>query len=423
MVSFRANLFQLMGGTIAASALTLVMLPILTRIFSPEQFGFLQLFQVVLSLPLVAVSLRYEIALLETNDDIIFSRLLIICYAVMLLVTLFALLACVLVYAGIFSVETRLLSVYWWLPAGLFSAGLLQISSYVALRYKVFPLIGWVKVVQVIVFSLVAVFLGLGVATFAAGLIVAETVGKFIAAATMLAKSRSACIALRKYPVRLRSLLDVALQFRKMPLQALPSALLGAASAAITPIAIFSCFGAAAAGQFALLERCINVPIALVAGVVAQAFTAHFADDLRNGDAAIHAKFRRLVAQLLKLAVCPCILLVAFAPVLFRQIFGVIWEPAGQMVQVLGPAFLASFVTFPINMALLLLGTPSTQLRWELFRFVCLGALWIIAKWMEVSLVIAVFWYGLVLCLCAIVFLKLVDNALIKRKRLLLDGS
>ena len=169
MVSFRANLFQLMGGTIAASALTLVMLPILTRIFSPEQFGFLQLFQVVLSLPLVAVSLRYEIALLETNDDIIFSRLLIICYAVMLLVTLFALLACVLVYAGIFSVETRLLSVYWWLPAGLFSAGLLQISSYVALRYKVFPLIGWVKVVQVIVFSLVAFFLGLGVATFAAG--------------------------------------------------------------------------------------------------------------------------------------------------------------------------------------------------------------------------------------------------------------
>jgi lipopolysaccharide exporter len=56
-------------GTTIAQAIPLIIAPILTRIYSSEQFGLLILFMSIVSILSVIVSLRYEKSIIQPLDD------------------------------------------------------------------------------------------------------------------------------------------------------------------------------------------------------------------------------------------------------------------------------------------------------------------------------------------------------------------
>jgi O-antigen/teichoic acid export membrane protein len=58
-----------MLGTTVAQAIPIIISPILTRIYSPEEFGLLILFMSIVSILSVIVSLRYERAIIQPLDD------------------------------------------------------------------------------------------------------------------------------------------------------------------------------------------------------------------------------------------------------------------------------------------------------------------------------------------------------------------
>ena len=66
---FSLNIMTLMLGTTVAQAIPIIISPILTRIYSPEEFGLLILFMSIVSILSVIVSLRYERAIIQPLDD------------------------------------------------------------------------------------------------------------------------------------------------------------------------------------------------------------------------------------------------------------------------------------------------------------------------------------------------------------------
>ena len=68
--AFARGVRVLVGGTVGLQVLTLLAAPLLTRLYSPEDFGLLAVYASVLALIGVISSLRYELAVPLPEDDV-----------------------------------------------------------------------------------------------------------------------------------------------------------------------------------------------------------------------------------------------------------------------------------------------------------------------------------------------------------------
>ncbi|MGB9859042.1 MAG: lipopolysaccharide biosynthesis protein, partial [Moorellaceae bacterium] len=76
--SFTRNVAVLTGGTAAGQAMVVLASPILTRLYTPEDFGVLAVYSSVLSIVSVVASLRYELAIPLAEDDETAANLLLL---------------------------------------------------------------------------------------------------------------------------------------------------------------------------------------------------------------------------------------------------------------------------------------------------------------------------------------------------------
>jgi len=67
--AFARGVSVLVGGTAGAQVLTVLAAPLLTRLYSPEDFGLLAVYASMLALIGVISSLRYELAIPLPEDD------------------------------------------------------------------------------------------------------------------------------------------------------------------------------------------------------------------------------------------------------------------------------------------------------------------------------------------------------------------
>ena len=66
---FSRNVLTLMTGTTIAQAIPIAISPILTRIYTPEDFGVFALFLAIISILGVVISARYEFAIILPRKD------------------------------------------------------------------------------------------------------------------------------------------------------------------------------------------------------------------------------------------------------------------------------------------------------------------------------------------------------------------
>jgi O-antigen/teichoic acid export membrane protein len=59
----------LVGGTVGAQVIMVLAAPVLTRLYTPQDFGLLAVFAALLSIVVVVASLRYELAIPLPHDD------------------------------------------------------------------------------------------------------------------------------------------------------------------------------------------------------------------------------------------------------------------------------------------------------------------------------------------------------------------
>ena len=66
---FSRNVVTLVTGTAVAQAIPLALSPILTRLYTPDDFGILAIYMSIASLGTVVVSLKYDLAIIIPEKD------------------------------------------------------------------------------------------------------------------------------------------------------------------------------------------------------------------------------------------------------------------------------------------------------------------------------------------------------------------
>jgi O-antigen/teichoic acid export membrane protein len=84
---FLRNVSIMLGGTAGGQLVSVLLSPVLTRLYSPEQFGILSVYLAVLSILVVVASLRYELTLPLAESDEDAMNIVAVCACVLVVVT------------------------------------------------------------------------------------------------------------------------------------------------------------------------------------------------------------------------------------------------------------------------------------------------------------------------------------------------
>lgn len=348
--SFVRNVSVLAGGTAFAQALGILVLPLLTRIYSPELFGLLGVFSALLSITSIVSSLRYDIAVPLPESDESAANLLALALACLVAVTLF--LAIVMLFfsrpiAGLMNTPS-LAQYLWLLPIAVAATGAYGAFQYWATRKKAFGIIARTRVEQSIGGVLTQLLLGWGGAG-ALGLILGQIVnsgaGFWGLARRAFHEDRASFTA-----VRLTTMKEVARQYDRFPKYSTLEALANTAGIQLPLVLIASFATSVEVGYLMLAMRIMQAPMSLVGSSISQVYFSRAVDEHRAGRLGDFTA--RTLGGLAKAGVGPIIFAGIVAPSVFGLVFGANWQRAGALVAWMTPWFVLQFLASPISVAL-----------------------------------------------------------------------
>ena len=339
-----------MTGTTFAQALMILVAPILTRLYSPEDFGVYALYTSILGIIAVVACWRYELAIVlpEKDEDAANLLVLSICICFGMAVLTLILVAVVRNPVANLLGAPELAPWLWFMPLSLLAAGLFQAFNYWSTRRKQFRRLAARTITQSTVTATAQI--GTGVlypAASAGGLIGGSIVGQLTATgrlAWQIGRDEGQQIrnAINKFSIK-----QMLIRYKDFPIYSSWSGLLNSASTMLPALLLGYFFTPAVVGFYALGHRVLAMPMGVVGGSIAQVFFPRATEARRTGD--LDRLSLEMFKRLLAIGFVPILLITIVAPDLFALIFGARWWVAGEYVRWMSVWLLFVFISSPLS--------------------------------------------------------------------------
>ncbi len=346
---FARRLATLSGGTVLGQAVLVACSPLLTRLYTPAEFGVLAVFIAASSMLLNVMTLRYEYAIPSCRTDDEAAGMVALCAMVTLLVSAALALTLPLVQDSLvdYLAMPDLRGLLWLLPAMMLVWGLTLPLGGWSIRNGTFRRNAVGNFAQFASQGIAP--LALGVAFGGSGsLVLGYAMGPLARLAGFLvAPPRPSSLRWRR--IEFARLCGLARRFWRYPVFSGSSALLQNASQMLPSILIAILYGPAAAGIFGLAQRIMGLPLRMLADAASSVFLAEIA---RADRRVTHQLFIRTSTTFLCVGVAGMLPVMLFGPQLFALVFGESWRATGEITQILVPLYLARFVVTPVSQIL-----------------------------------------------------------------------
>ncbi len=362
----------LVAGGVVGQAILVLIVPLLTRLYRPEDFGAFAFFSAILSVFLVISSLRYEMAIplprATSHAFVTFSLAVVINGIVSVSVGVVSSVFAEYVSRAIgFESASGLL---FLLPCAIFAGGTYKALRFWALRHNRFPAIAWTKVYQSILNAVTQLLCG-AIAMGPLGLALGHSVGLF-AGAFRLAKGLRYYFQSYRRTLRLRIRIVLA-RYRRFPFFDVPAALINAIATQLPNLSLAVLFSPAVAGYFLLAEKVMGAPASMISQSVGQVVFA------RSREAIDKNALGNLVAgvaiRLALITFIPALIIFLAGADIFAFVLGSDWRTSGDYASYLVFGIAVQFVYSSLSLALLAIEAQalSLVLNLQLLFFKALG--------------------------------------------------
>jgi O-antigen/teichoic acid export membrane protein len=359
----------LAGATAMGQVLLLAAYPILTRVYTPHDFGIYVVFTSLLGLPMTVCSWRYECAIPIAKKDADAADLFTLALGILVVASLLIALALALgaEYVVAWTEAPDLRPFLWILPLSVVGGGLFQILSYWAMREQAFSAIARGKLMQ----SVGQAFVQIGGSLLggAVGLMIGDAMGRLASAGgfTGCAKSMRQATGQRMNVERLRS---VALSYGRISTFSSLSTFVDNVGQRFPFLLVSAYYGTDVLGLFSLAQQITLVLAVLVGKSVSQVYTSEFSALMKRSPEACYRFFLSTTKKLFLLGLVPMGAIAIIGPTVFALVFGAEWQAAGTYAVVLAPMALASLVVLPLGYTLYALDRQDLQLLWSVAQLV-----------------------------------------------------
>ena len=335
-------------GTGAARLIGIASIPILTRIYSPADYGFLSIFTALVSMIVPVLTLRYVVAIPLPRHDGMAMNLLALSAALMLVMT-------VAISIGLWFFGPALLGLvsmdvlvpYWWLIAlGIVGTGSYELLSMWATRRKAYRIVAQTQVFQSAVGALFKISLGL-LAIKPLGLLLGQIVaqsggiGSFITRFQMDFRRTAKMVSLKRMGFVFR-------YYRGFPAYRLPSQFLLVFSMQAPLIFITAIYDVETTGQFGLALMALGLPISLIGQSIGNAYYAEIAQLSRKEPQKILEITKSVQKRLFVLGLPPTLFIFFFGKELFEWIFGNHWSMSGSFASIVSVYLFLQLTSAPL---------------------------------------------------------------------------
>lgn len=345
---FVRNVLTLFSGTALAQIIPLVVTPFLTRLYSPSDYGLLAVYVAVTSLIAVASTLRFDIAILmpaEDDDAMTMTLLTIIC----VLCVSFLMTAVLLIFHSRLAGMMVNGSMEHWLyvmPVSVMLIGFSSALNYWLNRRKKFRQLAVNRVAVALVASSINLALGyygVGYSGLILGLLVSQAVGLFMLFIWTWREVLDGVIVTQFISIK-----RLAKEYSKFPRYSLPSDFVNYLSQQLPALMMSRFFGSTVVGHFSFSQKILGMPLNLMSQSICDVFKQRASSDFNtygNCRQIFNSTFKTLTA----LSIAPSIVIVLFAPLIFKVVFGSEWEQAGHYTRYLSILYFFRFIVSPLS--------------------------------------------------------------------------
>ncbi len=367
---FRGPVLTLLSGRVVVMSFSLLVTPILTRLYTPEEFGVLEYFTVIMGILGAVSSLRYEDALMipEREDEAanVFWLALLLTSSVAVLLT------CLLFWSDEITAFLQMpeLAPWLWLtPPTLVLIRLTTFFELWASRGKQFRAITAAQAVNTT--TMITTRIGAGLPPVSAGtsgLIGGFTVAYVVSGIFYLRRFAKGSLPSLRRTFSLPKAGALAVRYRRFPMLSTPSALLNTLVGRGLPFLLLPWFfDVAVVGLYGRSFAVLAIPLSLVGGAIAQVFFVHAAEALRAERVAELTE--KVHAKLVMLGIFPTLALIVAGPDVLAFVLDEAWRPAGMYLRFVGLWFFLASVASPLTRLFDVLERQRADLLTSLFMF------------------------------------------------------
>jgi O-antigen/teichoic acid export membrane protein len=361
---FSRNVLTLMTGTTIAQAIPIAISPILTRIYTPEDFGVFALFVAISAIISVIATGRYEMVIMLPKKEVDAFNIMSLSFLIAVFISLFFLLI-----VFFFNIETvKMLNTpeisdwLYFIPLTIFMTGVYQSLNYWHNRKKMYQVIATNKVVQST--TVAGSNLGFGFNGFGtSGLILGTLIGQ-IAATLLIAKKFLKTTQNKREMLNKKKMIVLAKKYKNFPKFNAPHALMNSSSANMPIFMISYFFNSTYTGFFALANRVLLSPIGLFTYSFGQVFLQKLTHN-KNLKENEEIFFNNILLKLLGYSFLPFFLFFIFAPSIFGIVFGKDWIITGEYAQILVPMLYFTFTGSILSNVIVVYNEQKKALKLE----------------------------------------------------------
>lgn len=345
---FNKNVLTLVTGSAISQFIPLLVTPILTRIYSPGEFGILATFLSITSICGVIATGRYEMAIMLPSKDKDAINLVGLSLLITLIYSLALLLIVLLFKANIANMlgESELRKWLYFVPLVVALMGMYQAFNFWTNRKKRYKCIATANIFR-------SSFqaggkLGFGSIGFTSiGLISGVIIGQLVASFYLLISYFKNDLFTLKFMSR-SVIRSTAREYIKFPKYDLPAAALNSLSTNITSIVLILYFGRIIVGYFSLAYTLLALPIAFVGYAIGQVYFQR-AHVLKNNKQELRDFTYLLYKRLVILGIIPIAIISSYGDFIFEFVLGKEWLIAGKYAMLLSTWLFFVFLSSPLS--------------------------------------------------------------------------
>lgn len=373
-------------GSIIARIIGIASTPIITRLYSPSDFGILSVFSSALAILGPMMTLRYLLAIPLPRRDGTAANLVA---ASLLISASTSIIAGLLIFSFSNQIFTALniskASQYWWLLIlALILYALYETLSMWSTRKRNYKLIARTQVQQSLAGTALKISLGL-FSLQPLGLLLGQTAATSAGIGTM-AKSSFGELSKKLHQITISRIIKILRIYIDYPIYRLPSQFLLAFSAQAPLLICANMYNTEITGQFGLAIMTLMIPINLLGQTLSKAYYAEIAAIGSKHPKIIYQITISILKKLFIISILPTAAIFFYAPPIFKAFFGEAWELSGVIASNLSIYLIFQFLQAPVAHLLYVFNGQRLLLIINAQRALIVASSFLIARHYSLSL-------------------------------------